>query len=188
MKSNKYKLLHAIFFLMLTSIISGVIKVEYMLGFLNEILVNQARIMSYITLFIGSIFFYFILIVSIYISFIIIAFVKLDVKFNVENFYQSIIYFIYSLFINEIIKMYITIIVFKPKSTISNIEDFNFTIKENVFWADLLLYSDLFFISSGCFLFSYTLTRIELNIKFAEAVLSVIPLFISFFIFRNFYS
>ncbi len=187
LKSYKQKLLIVIISLILFSFLVGIIKVEFLLSFLNEDLIKPARIMSYITLSIGSIFLYFIIIIAIYCSFMIITFIKIGEKYNVENFYRAMNYFIYSLFINEFLKLFITLFTF-DSTTIHNVEDFNSTIENNTLWSVLLEYSDVIFIFLGCVFFCTNFLRLEKNVKIHESIICVAPLFFSFFIFRYFYS
>lgn len=180
-------LLKNILYTILFSFIIGFAKVEYFLSYLDNDLISNARIMSYITLIIGSVFFYFFIIISLFFSYTIIEFFEMGKDFNVSNFYKSMNYFVYFLFFNEISKLIITILSFKS-NTIYSVQDFNNAIKNNVLWSDLVEYSDILFIIIGSFLYLLYFIKIDKKVKAINVFFSAVPLIFSFFMFRYYYN
>jgi hypothetical protein len=180
-------LLKNILYTILFSFIIGILKVEYFLSYLDNDLISNARVMSYITLIIGSVFFYFFIIISLFFSYTIIEFFEMGRGFNVLNFYKSMNYFVYFLFLNEISKLLITIFSFRS-NTIYSVQDFNNTIKNNVLWSELLEYSDIIFIIIGSFVYLFYFIKLDTKVKTINVIYSILPLIFSFFIFRYFYN
>ena len=180
-------LLKNILYTILFSFIIGIAKVEYFLSYLDNDLISNARVISYITLIIGSVFFYFFIIISLFFSYSIIEFFEMGKGLNVSNFYKSMNYFVYFLFFNEVSKLFITIFSFKSY-TIYSVQDFNNTIKQNALWSELLEYSDIAFIIIGSFVYLYHFIKLDIKVKTINVIYSTLPLIFSFFIFRYFYN
>jgi hypothetical protein len=175
-----------ILYLLLISIFLGVFKVEFFISFIDTELSESTRIISYITLGISSIFFYFVIIIAILATYFTIDMMKLGSHFNINNFYKSINYFVWSLMINEVLKFLITISTFESMSNISTEIEFNETISDNKLWVDLISYSDFFFIFVGGVTYAIILRKNDKNVTSFEALFSTIILFLSFIIFRIF--
>lgn len=182
----KIHLLKQILFLFFIGIALGIIKVEFFISFVKEDLISRTRIISYMTLFISSIFFYIIIILAITSSYYSLEFLKLGSNFNARIFFTSIKYFIWSLILNEISKFIITIFTFKSNSIISNDIELNSIMLSNHLWLKLINYSDLFFIVGGCFAFSITLKEKEAELSYFQVLFPSVPLFLSFLVFRSF--
>lgn len=180
-------LLKNILYTILFSFIIGIAKVEFFLSYLDNDLISNARVMSYITLIIGSVFFYFFIIISLFFSYTIIEFFEMGKGFNVSSFYKSMNYFVCFLFLNEISKLLITIFSFRS-NTIYSVKEFNNTIKNNVLWSELLEYSDFFFIILGSFVYLFYFITFDKKVKAINVIYSTLPLIFSFFIFRYFYN
>lgn len=181
--SCKKKLFKTIMYLVLFSFIIGFVKVEYFLSFLYEDLTNSARVMSYITLSLGTVFFYFLIIISIFFSYSTIEFLEMGKGFAIDNFYKSISKFIYNLFFNEISKLIITLFTFESQ-TIYYEEEFNNILIKNTLWLNLIEFSDIIFIGIGSCLYLFSFISIDKKVKPLNVVISALPLVISFFIFR----
>jgi len=175
-----------ILYLLLISVFLGIFKVEFFISFIDAELTESTRIISYITLGISSIFFYFVIIIAILATYFTIDMLKLGSHFNINNFYKAINYFVWSLMINELLKFLITIFTFESMSNISTEIEFNETISNNKLWIDLISYSDFFFILVGGLIYASMLKNNDKNVNYFEAFFSTFILYLSFIIFRIF--
>lgn len=180
----KKKTLQKVIYLIVIGIILGFLKVEFFLNLVNSRLETNARIMSYITLLIGSVFFYFVVILSIFICYLTLEISKLGSKFNIDNFYSSINIFINFLIVNEFSKLIITFITFRGTENINSDNEFMNEIKNNTLWVNLMEYSDIFFIIFGAIVFSIHLAKKDKNVSQLNIAFAIIPLCASFFIFK----
>ena len=180
----KKKTLQKIIYLVIIGIILGFLKVEFFLNLVNSSLETNARIMSYITLLIGSVFFYFIVILSIFICYLTLEISNLGSKFKIDNFYLSINIFINFLIVNEFSKLIITFITFQSEKNINSDREFMNEIKNNTLWINLMEYSDIFFIIFGAIVFAIYLAEKDKNVSKTNIAFAIIPLCASFFIFK----
>ncbi|WP_336127268.1 hypothetical protein [Mesoflavibacter sp. CH_XMU1422-2] len=182
----KAKTLKQILYLLFIGILFGILKVEFFITFIDSELTERTRIISYITLGLSSIFFYFVIILAVLSSYFTIDMLKLGSHFKINNFYKSINYFIWALMINELWKFLLTIFTFKSMSNISTEEEFNSVLSDNSLWVELISLSDLLFISLGAVAYIIMLRKNEKNVNYLEVIISTIPLFLSFVIFKIF--
>ncbi len=181
---EKTKTLKQIFYLLLIGIFLGVFKVEFFITFIDGELTQRTRIISYITLGFSSIFFYFIILLAVLSSYLTVDIIKLGSNFKINNFYKSINYFIWFLMINEFFKTLVTFLTFDGMPNISTKEEFNSVFYENHLWIQLINFSDILFISLGSIAYIINLKRNDTNVSYLESIVSSIPLFLSFIIFR----
>lgn len=172
-------LLKNILYTILFSFVIGIIKVEFFLSYLDVSIISNARVMSYITLIIGSVFYYFIILILVFMSYLIIEFLEIGRGVKISNFYKSINFYIFFLFFNEISKFIITISCFNS-NVIFSIEDYNVSIEKNILWRQLIDYSDTIFIISGSIFYLVYFLKIDSTIKSIHVIYSSIPLFCSF--------
>lgn len=183
---HKAKTLKQIFYLLIIGILFGVLKVEFFITFIDPELTERTRIISYITLGLSSIFFYFVIILAVLSSFITIDMLKIGSHFEINNFYRSINYFIWFLMINELWKFLLTLFTFKSMANISTENEFNNVLSDNSLWVELISLSDLLFITIGTVAYIIMLRKNEKNVSYLEVIVSTIPLFLSFVIFKIF--
>lgn len=181
---NKNKLIRLIIYLTIFGFIIGLVKVEFFLLDVSPIHLKIARITSYVSLGIGAIFFYFMVIVSIIASFFTVEFLKLGTNFETSNFFKSINIFVFSLFVNEIFKLFITIIFYENGVEVKTKDDMINNLENNSIWLDLINLSDITFLFIDGFLASLYLSKYDKNISTLESVLCMIPLMFSFIIIR----
>jgi len=176
-----------IIILTIIGLVIGLIKVEFFLINVPFEHIKLARITSYISLGIGSLFFYFIVIVSILMAYFTVDMMKIGTHFNIDNFYKSANYFIYALILNEILKMVITILFYENTIMITSEETMLENLELNSLWLNLTNISDYFFFISGAIVSGIYLDKIEKNINMIESILTMLPMIIAFFIFRYIY-
>ncbi|MGY0408933.1 MAG: hypothetical protein ACWIPJ_11400 [Polaribacter sp.] len=139
-------ILRNIILLTIIGLIIGLIKVEFFLINVPNKYIKLARITSYISLGIGSIFFYFIVILSILMAYFTVDMMKIGTHFNIGNFYKSVNYFIYALILNEILKLIITILFYENTIMITSEETMLENLELNSLWLNLTNISDYFFL------------------------------------------
>ncbi|MGY0426290.1 MAG: hypothetical protein ACWIPI_05590 [Polaribacter sp.] len=180
-------ILRNIILLTIIGLIIGLIKVEFFLINVPNKYIKLARITSYISLGIGSIFFYFIVILSILMAYFTVDMMKIGTHFNIGNFYKSVNYFIYALILNEILKLIITILFYENTIMITSEETMLENLELNSLWLNLTNISDYFFFISGAIISGIYLNKVEKNINIIESIVTMLPLIIAFFIFRYIY-
>ena len=174
--------------MLVLALILGGIKVEYFISFIDEDLTDRTRLISYITLGISSVFYYFIIILAISASFFTLEFLSIGfgVRSEPRNFYNAINFFIWALMINEFVKLGITFLTFQSMGNIATEKEFNEAVSQNELWIQLISISDLGFIILGGILFAIDLNEKDKNVKLYHGLLATIPLVASFIVFRLF--
>lgn len=186
--NNKVEAFKQVLLLLLLAMILGAVKVEYFISFIEEDLTDRTRLISYITLGISSVFYYFIIILAILASFYTLEFLSISLggRFNLDNFYGAIKYFVWALMINEVVKLAITFLTFRSMGNIATEQEFTANISQNELWIQLISYSDIGFIILGGILFAIDLNEKDKNVKLYQGLIATLPLMASFIIFRLF--
>lgn len=177
-----------IILLTIIGLIIGLIKVEIFLTNVPSEHLKLARITSYISLGIGSLFFYFVVIISILMAYFTVDMMKIGTHFNIGNFYKSVNYFVYALILNEIFKLIITTLFYENKILIISEEAMSENLELNHLWLNLTNICDYFFFISGVIISGIYLNKIEKNINIFESIFTMLPLIITFFGFRYIYN
>lgn len=181
---HKKKLIKLIIYLTVVGFIIGLIKVEFFLTDVTSVHLKIARITSYISLGIGSVFFYFMVLISIIASFFAVEFLKIGTNFKTDNFYKSVNIFIYILFLNEVFKLLITLMFYENIVEVKTKNDMLKNLEANSVWLELINLSDFIFLFIGGILASFFLNKYDKNITLIESVICMTPLMFSFIIIR----
>lgn len=180
-------ILKNIIVLTIIGLVIGLIKVEFFLINVHSEHIKLARITSYISLAIGSLFFYFIVILSILMAYFTVEMMKTGTHFKIGNFYKSVNYFIYALILNEILKLIITVLFYENTIMIISEETMLESLGLNSLWRNLINISDYSFFISGAIISGIYLNKVDKNINMIESILTMLPMIIVFFIFRYIY-